>query len=205
MADPAFWNKIAAKYAAQPIEDPEGYEASLNLTRAHLRPTDRMLEIGCGTGDTARTLSRHCAYTVATDISPAMIAVGEARSKTDPGHVLTLRVAEAEDLQPEAPFDVICAFNLLHLVDDLPTTLRALHDQLKPGGKLISKTPSIGEASILIRLLIPVMQLFGKAPHVLNLTLSDLRDQMRDAGFREIEYSDFSKKTGRHFLVVERV
>ena len=45
-----FWDKIAPKYAADPIKDMESYELTLNKTRGYLRPSDQVLEIGAGTG-----------------------------------------------------------------------------------------------------------------------------------------------------------
>ena len=74
MAEPAaFWNRIAAKYAASPISDEAAYARKLELTRARLRPDMEVLEFGCGTGGTARLHAPHVRSYRATDFSPAMI------------------------------------------------------------------------------------------------------------------------------------
>ena len=45
-----FWNKFAARYAARPLKNFPAYEAMLADVATRLKPTDRVLEIGCGTG-----------------------------------------------------------------------------------------------------------------------------------------------------------
>lgn len=52
-----FWDRIARKYASDPIKDTAGYERTLARTRELLTHTDTVLEIGCGTGTTALKLA----------------------------------------------------------------------------------------------------------------------------------------------------
>ena len=58
-ADARFWDRIARKYAADPIKDMDGYARTVDRTRHHLRSTDTVLELGCGTGTTALKLAAH--------------------------------------------------------------------------------------------------------------------------------------------------
>ena len=48
-----FWGKTAGRYAKMPIRYAEAYEYALERTRSYLAKTDRVLELGCGTGSTA--------------------------------------------------------------------------------------------------------------------------------------------------------
>ena len=52
-----FWDRIARKYAADPIADAAGYEATLRRVQALLSANQDVLEIGCGTGTTALRLA----------------------------------------------------------------------------------------------------------------------------------------------------
>ena len=49
----AFWNRVARRYAAMPMRNPDAWEETLARVTARLSPTDRVLELGCGTGSTA--------------------------------------------------------------------------------------------------------------------------------------------------------
>jgi hypothetical protein len=49
-----------------------------------------------------------------------------ARAKQSPSN-LRFELAEAGDLPDSGTFDANCAFNVLHLVNDLPATLARLH------------------------------------------------------------------------------
>lgn len=84
MTAQAFWDRRAPKYAKQPIADPTAYEEKLCRVVARLRPTDCVLEIGCGTGGTARHLAQFAGQVTATDISAEMIRIAKDRSKADP-------------------------------------------------------------------------------------------------------------------------
>ena len=53
---------FAPKYAKSPIKDVPAYEYTLGRTRSYLKPTDAVLELGCGTGGTALKLADAVAH-----------------------------------------------------------------------------------------------------------------------------------------------
>src|SRR5690349_11454840 len=113
-----FWDGAARKYAAQPLADPAGYERTLDHTRRYLKATDAAAEFGCGTGTTALKLAPAVARIVASDISPEMIAIGREKAAADRVENVEFAVATPEAAPwPDASFDVVLAFNLLHLID----------------------------------------------------------------------------------------
>uniref|UniRef100_UPI003BAD1C86 class I SAM-dependent methyltransferase n=1 Tax=Stappia sp. TaxID=1870903 RepID=UPI003BAD1C86 len=199
-----FWDRLAKRYAAMPVRDAPAWEETLLAVREVLRPRDRVLEIGCGTGGTALRLAPHVADYTGTDISPAMIAI--AAEKPAPLNV-TFRREEAptaEDRPLDPPVDAVLAFNLLHLVSDLDATLSGVRARLKPGGLFISKTPCLGEMSVFLRLLVPVLQLVGKAPPVTALTEADLRARIEAAGFEITDRRTFGKNRSVPYFVARR-
>ena len=173
----AFWNRIARKYAADPITDIAGYEATLRRVQALLSPECEVLEIGCGTGTTALRLAPFTRGLLATDVSADMIAIAQEKLVARPTPQLRFAVADA-DAPAAAPAscDAVLAFNLLHLVGDLDGALAAAVQCLHPGGLLICKTPCIAEMNPLVpRLALPLMRAIGKAPHVLCFNASALQ------------------------------
>ena len=68
-----FWNRIARRYARQPVADQAAYEHKLAVTQGYLRPEMELVEIGCGTGSTALVHAPRVRHITAFDGSSAMI------------------------------------------------------------------------------------------------------------------------------------
>lgn len=200
MTEAAFWDKAARRYAKRPIDDIPAYEATLDRTRAFLHQDDRILEIGCGTGGTARLLAPAVAHITATDISAEMIAIAKERADSDQHHI-SFQQASVTAPPPDQPYDAICAFNILHLVADLPGVLTHLKGSVKAGGFVISKTPCLGEMNVGIRILVKVMRSVGKAPYVNALTIDALEQAFVDAGLELVETGHFRDKKNNRFIV----
>ena len=207
-SDARFWDRASTKYARSTIKDQAGYERTLERTRGLLTPDAVALELGCGTGTTALRLAPGVRSYLATDISPGMIAIAQEKLDADPVDQLAFRTATAEALSGEdTRFDIVLGFNYLHLVRDLPGTLRAIHALLEPDGLFISKTVCLGDMNPLIRLvLLPVMRLVGLAPPVGVFDAAGLERSIRQAGFEIVaQESHASKgKDTRPFIVARK-
>lgn len=158
--DARFWDRTSRKYAKSEISDQAGYEHTLNRTRTLLKPHARVLELGCGTGTTALQLADAADSYLATDISAEMISIARDKLTTTPVPGLVFSPTTADMLEAQAgQFDAVLGFNYLHLLRDLPGTLRHIHSLLEAGGLFISKTPCVGEMNLLIRsVLLPLMR-----------------------------------------------
>lgn len=205
--DAGFWDRIAPKYATDTIQDMAGYERTLDQTRLWLSGSDTVLELGCGTGTTALRLAPHVQHLLATDLSGGMIAIAREKAATQQcTNAQFTTVTPETPASPEAGFDAVLAFNLLHLVRDRPALLRQVHRALKPGGLFISKTPCLTEMNPLIRLAVPVAQWLGKAPHVAFFNAVTLEHEMVSTGFTILEYGRHGsgRKDARIFLVARK-
>jgi ubiquinone/menaquinone biosynthesis C-methylase UbiE len=183
-SDARFWDRTSRKYAKSAIADQAGYERTLDRTRALLGSGDRVLELGCGTGTTALRLAGDVQDYLATDISAGMIAIAHEKHAAGQIPALVFRTSTAEALTPEAvQFNAVLGFNYLHMVRDLPDTLRRVHALLAAEGLFISKTPCLRDMNPLIRFALPAMRAIGKAPYVGVFRAADLSQHICAAGF----------------------
>lgn len=106
------------------------------MARLDLRPQDRLLDVGCGTGALLRCLSAiHPATRLSgVDPVPEMLAVARGRLSPD----VDLYQGWAEHLPfPEERFDVIVSCNVFHYIRQPVAALREMGRVLRPGGQLI--------------------------------------------------------------------
>ena len=210
-AQARFWNRLARRYAAGKIADMAGYEATLGRVQGLLSPDHSVLEIGCGTGTTALRLAAGTRCLLATDVSPAMIAIAREKLAAQPLPQLRFGVVDAEAAAAApagpAPYDVVLAFNVLHLMSNLDAALRGLLPSLKPGGLLISKTPCLAEMNpIIARVLVPLMRAIGLAPAVLCFDAAHLQGTLQRHGLvlEAVERHGSRRKDIRIFIVARK-
>ena len=204
--DAAFWNKIAAKYARDKIADMDSYEATLDRVRHHLSASDRVIELGCGTGTTALQLADRVADYLATDISSEMCRIGAEKAQGVTNLSFAVGTAETDHLTEPGSRDAVLSFNHLHLVPDPAKTLRAAAEMLKPGGLLIAKTACLNETWKMraMKPVIGLMKVFGKAPGTVSFFDVQTHDQMIiDAGFDIIETGFYAHP--RRFVVARKL
>ena len=203
-----FWDRIAVKYAADPIADMAGYEFTLRRVRDLLSTDKDVLEIGCGTGTTALRLAPLTRRLLATDLSAGMIAIAREKLAAQPAPQLSFAVADADaPVAGAGEYDVVLAFNLLHLVADLDGTLAGAMQTLRPGGLLVSKTPCIAEMNPLVPwLALPLMRAIGKAPHVLSFDADALQSAIARQGMDivSVERHGTKGKDTRVFIVARK-
>ena len=203
-----FWDRIARKYAADPIADIPGYEATFRRVQALLSVDHEVLEIGCGTGSTALRLAPGTRRLTATDISINMIAIARQKLADQPIPQLSFAVADADVADYGlAAYDAVLAFNLLHLVRDLDGAIAAAVHSLKPGGLFISKTACISEMNPLVPLVaLPLMRAIGKAPHVLCFDADRLQTAIAQQGLEivSVERHGTRGKDIRVFIIARK-
>lgn len=200
-----FWDKTAEKYSKSPIKNMAAYNLTMDRTKAYLSKDDSVLEIGCGTGSTALLLAENVNHITATDISGNMIGIAQAKAKDQGVANVSFVQADVFDdsLQPGS-FDVITAFNLLHLVEDLPAVLRRVNALLRPGGRLVSKTPCLGEQTRLWGIPLYILNKVGLVPYVNCLKFDALEDAVSDSGLQIVEAEKISTSFNR-FIAAKKV
>ncbi|MDH3420920.1 MAG: methyltransferase domain-containing protein [Gammaproteobacteria bacterium] len=202
--DARFWDRIAKRYSRKPVADQAVYETKLAKTNGFLKPTDRVLDIGCGTGSTAIHHAPRVAHVLATDISGRMIEIARAKARAAEVHNIDFEVTNVENIDA-APnsYDVILAHSILHLLPALDRELVRLHQMLKPGGLLISSIPCIGDFFPLFRYIGPAGRFLGVLPRVNVFSKADLDRWLSAAGF-EIEEEWMPRPKSGVYLVARK-
>jgi ubiquinone/menaquinone biosynthesis C-methylase UbiE len=203
--NPKFWDKASAKYSKSPVSDPAAYAHTLDRTRFYLKPDDHMLELGCGTGTTALTLSDQVRHITATDISQNMLDIADRKKHEQGINNVDFVQKSVEDLPFGETYDVLFASSLLHLLTDLEDGLARIRQSIEPDGLFISKTVCLKKQNPIFPILIPIMRFFGLAPYVNFITGDELEIAVKQAGFEIIESGDHNAKPACRFIVARAI
>ena len=180
----AFWNRLADRYAAQPVADEAAYQTKLTTTRRHLRPEMALFEFGCGTGSTALVHAPFVRHIRAIDFSDRMIEI--AKDKAEQAGIGNVSFEtgsiESVELAPES-LDMVLGMSILHLLKDKSAAIAKSYRALKPGGLFISSTACLSEMMPLVRFLTPISNILGFLPHLDPMTRHQLRQAMEAEGF----------------------
>ncbi len=136
-----FWTRNASSWDRQAAESP-------GLTRVVERVVDesaprsgeRVVDLGCGSGQLALRIAPSVAEVVGVDVSPAMIALLEERARAGGLTNVVGRSEAIEQLafEPESVDLVVSNYVLHHLRDeDKEAAVRKAAGWLRPGGRLV--------------------------------------------------------------------
>ncbi len=163
------------------------------LLRAVPRGPERILEIGCGRGDTTRLLLSRFpgAAVTATDYDDAQVALARERLR---GRTVTVDQADATALPFTAGgFDAVFEFNSLHHIADWRRALSEMARVLRPGGRLAVMDETASFFNPFFRWFDQPESLFTKEEFVLAAAEIGLLPSS-DTGSRSIIQIVFDKK-----------
>lgn len=184
MGDEKFWDKLAERYARQPIADEAAYRTKLQTTQGLLRPDMNVLEFGCGTGGTAIIHAPHVRQITAIDFSESMLAI--ARSRAAEAGISNIRFEQADIasfVAPDGSYDVILGLSILHLLANKDAVIGKVFRLLKPGGLFISSTACIGDTMGPFKMIAPLGKRLGLLPQLDIMTTAELVGSLTSAGF----------------------
>ena len=122
------------------------------------RPGERILDVGCGTGQLAAGVAETGAKVIGLDASDAMI--DQAR-RNYPG--LEFVTGDVRTMTYSREFDAVYSNAALHWVREADTAARAMAAALKPGGRLVVELGGQGNIASLLQVVYQALEEMGVA------------------------------------------
>ena len=112
-----------------------------------LAPQDgeRILDLGCGTGQLASEIARSGAQVMGIDIAPKMI---DRAREAHPG--LRFEVADGADFSFPEPFDAVFSNAALHWMQGTHRVIQCVRCCLKPGGRFVAEFGGKGNIAVTV-------------------------------------------------------
>lgn len=134
------WNDVAGAWGARrdQIEHDKAPTRAALLAAAALQPGDRVLEVGCGTGDLARRIAELVGTSgrvVATDLAGDMVEIAR-RTLADLPQASVACADQVDTGLPDASVDAVVSCMSLMFAPEPALGLQEMRRVLRPGGRL---------------------------------------------------------------------
>ncbi len=153
------------------------------LDRVSFRPSDRVLDAGCGTGRVSAALLERlpAGEVIALDGSAAMVDRARALVGDDP-RVTLVRADLGEPLPLASPVDAVVSTSTLHWVPEHPRLFRNLAAVIRPGGSLHVDCGGEGNIGEVVEILGDL----GESHPWFFSGVAETETALADAGFRDV-------------------
>jgi trans-aconitate methyltransferase len=141
---------------------------------------ERILDLGCGTGQLTHQIAESGAQVTGIDSSPAMI--GQARQNYP---AIRFVLGDAAAMQFAAEFDAIFSNAALHWMLNPAAVANSMFRALKPGGRLVAEMGGKGNIGHIEQALDTVLSRWGQAPPSKNYfpSIGQYSAILENAGF----------------------
>lgn len=201
-----FWDRSAKEYENKKINWEKIYNKAVENTKKHLNSSDVVLDYACGAGVITAQIADYVKEIHAIDISSKMIDVAQRiADERKIENINFLKTTIFDDRYKEESFDVITAFNILHLLEDSNEVIQRINELLKPGGLFISETACVGEKKSLLGIFLSLLGKLRIIPYLNPLKFSELEDLLTEGNFQIIETEDLQQKQTNYFIVAKKL
>ncbi len=201
-----FWDKRAVKYDKDEKDWSQTYNKAVENTKKYLNNDDTLLDFGCGSGILTLRFTDLVKEIHAIDISSKIIEAAKERAKgNNIENISYVQTTIFDERYKKESFNVVLAYNILHLVEDIQRTIQRIYEILKPGGMFISETVCLREKKSFSSKLIVFISKTKLVPPVENLKSTDLENMIIDCGFEIIETEILGQSVPNYFVVAKKI
>ena len=154
-------------------------------------PSDRVLEIGAGTGIFTLAIARCCREVTAVDISASMLEILEGKAIGEGLTNIRTITGDVETVDIGGGYAVACAFSSLEYLSDLPIFFRRLSNRIEPGGTLYFITARRS----LFRLFAQIGNAMRQGLWLKAHSRREIESMLSASGFREIRVTSHLLKS----------
>ena len=200
-----FWDNRSKEYDKQENKYEHDYSKIIERTKKFLNLDDIALDYACGTGIITNKIADNVKEIHGIDISSKMIAVAKRKAAERKIQNATYTQSTIfNDGYKKESFNVILAFNILHLVEDSQKVMHRINELLKPGGLFISATSCMREKKTFIGILLFLLSKIRVIPHTKFFKFSELEGLIANGNFQIIETEDLHDTSPAYFVVAKK-
>jgi len=199
------WDERAINFDENAKKFEETSIKMVELTEKHLNSSDSVLDFGCATGTITNVIADKVQKIIGIDISSKMIDIAKRNVGSGNTDSITFEHATIfDESHKKETFNVVLAFNMLHLLEDALKVVQQINMLLKSGGLFISATRSMERNMTSSNVLFDPL---SKTEIVPNLELSKftaLENLITNGGFQIIETEDLNGSPECYFIVAKK-
>lgn len=125
---------------------------------------ERILDLGCGTGQLTEKIAQSGAFVQGIDSSLSMISTAKVNYPQ-----INFDTADARNFQVESPLDAVFSNAVLHWIKQPDAVINCVEKALKPGGRFVAEFGGKGNVGAIVRALLSVLSEIGpEEPQALN-------------------------------------
>jgi 2-polyprenyl-3-methyl-5-hydroxy-6-metoxy-1,4-benzoquinol methylase len=201
-----FWERVANRAQKQGNKADQTYVKTIENTVKHLDGSDIVLDYACGTGTITIEIAENVKEVHTNDITSRMIEVAKSNAEArDIENILFANTSIFDERYNKESFNVLTAFNILHLLEDPQEVIGRINELIKPGGLFISATPCLGEKSAILALLLFLLSKMGIVPYLKMFKFSELESLITDGNFQINETEDLQHTLPNYFIVAKKL